>query len=238
MNRSIYWSHVFSSAGMTERLCWFCIIKSPNLLTEFVGDCWHLFVFVFFVFSTEVIPNFISLLPVARAGEVQWTHRSLQTHLHCDAVAPNNQDGLRHNEPGRQPHETGELGQTGTFNPLVSPCWWLPLQWALSSLHRWKKTRQSESLHRTSPTLAALLKSVELLMSFIVLIFSSDTVNKCKLAGVMGEVKTSLLFCSRIWRTRSAPRWMKSTLGRPRTSWTAWGKRLLSVSSSAGRLCL
>lgn len=34
---------------------------------------------------------------------------------------------------------------------------------------------------------------------------------------------------SRIWRIRSAPHWMKSTLGRPRTSSTAWGTAALAL---------
>ncbi len=53
----------------------------------------------------------VSLLVVSvvRAGEVQRSYCSLQTHLHRHAVAPDNQDRLRYHEPWRQPHKTGTV---------------------------------------------------------------------------------------------------------------------------------
>ena len=43
----------------------------------------------------------------SRAGEVQRPNGSLQVDLYCDAVAPDDQDGVWYHEPGRQPHQTG-----------------------------------------------------------------------------------------------------------------------------------
>lgn len=66
----------------------------------------------FFFFKSS--PSLLCL-SVLCAGEVQRTYSSLQTHLHCDALAPDNQDWLRYHELGRQSYKTGKCKKLASW---------------------------------------------------------------------------------------------------------------------------
>lgn len=70
--------------------------------------------------------------PRGRGGwEVKWAVSTLQAHLHCDALAPDQQAGLWHYEPRRITHKTGDSSFCLPTHPSthLSHCLPLALPW-------------------------------------------------------------------------------------------------------------